>query len=130
MGDAGCGREVIGYAYVATTILLTVYGQLIVKWRVDEAGEFPSSTSGRLEFFARLMINPWVISVFVGAAVAALAWMAALTHFELSRAYPFVALSFVLVLILSAIVFGEALTWPKVVGVVLIVAGLAIGSQT
>ena len=44
-----------------------------------------------------------------------MAWMAALTHFELSRVYPFVALSFVLVLLLSAIVFGESLTWPKVV---------------
>lgn len=120
----------IGYAYVATTILLTVYGQLIVKWRVDEAGAFPGSLSGKLEFLARLMIDPWVISVFAGAAIAALAWMAALTRFELSRAYPFVALSFVLVLLLSALIFGEALTWPKILGVVLIVVGLAVGSQT
>jgi drug/metabolite transporter (DMT)-like permease len=119
-----------GYAYVATTIVLTVYGQLIVKWRVDEAGAMPDALSGKLEFLGRLMIDPWVISVFAGAAIAALSWMAALTRFELSRAYPFVALSFVCVLILSAAIFGEALTWPKVIGVVLIVAGLAIGSQT
>jgi drug/metabolite transporter (DMT)-like permease len=119
----------MGYLYVATTISLTVYGQIIVKWQVDEAGAFPETLSGKADFLLRLLVNPWIISVFVGAAIAAVAWMAALTHFELSRVYPFVALSFVLVLILSAIVFGEALTWPKVAGVLLIVAGLTVGSQ-
>jgi drug/metabolite transporter (DMT)-like permease len=120
----------IGYLYVATTITLTTYGQLIVKWQVDKAGEFPDSLSGKLEFLLRLMVNPWVISVFVGAVIAALAWMAALTHFELSRVYPFVALSFVGVLVMSAIIFDESLTVFKVAGVLLIVAGLTVGSQT
>jgi uncharacterized membrane protein len=119
----------VGYVYVATTIALTTYGQIIIKWQVDKAGAFPETTSGRIEFLLKLLINPWVISVFVGAAIAALSWMAALTRFELSRVYPFVALSFVLVLLLSAVFFGEALTLPKVLGVLLIVAGLTIGSQ-
>jgi drug/metabolite transporter (DMT)-like permease len=121
---------VIGYLYVATTIALTTYGQLIVKWRVDEAGDFPASTSAKLEYLLKLMINPWVISVFAGAVVAALAWMAALTHFELSRVYPFVSLSFVAVLIGSALAFDEPLSVFKVAGVLLIVAGLTVGSQT
>jgi multidrug transporter EmrE-like cation transporter len=120
----------IGYLYVATTIALTTYGQIIVKWQVDKAGAFPESLSSKLEFLLRLMANPWVISVFAGAVIAAMAWMAALTHFELSRVYPFMALSFVGVLILSAIVFHEALTPFSVVGVLLIVAGLTVGSQT
>jgi drug/metabolite transporter (DMT)-like permease len=119
-----------GYFYVATTIILTVYGQLIVKWQVDNAGSFPETASGKLHFLLKLLLNPWVISVFAGAAIAALAWMAALTRFELSRAYPFVALSFVLVLGLSALLFGEALTAPKVIGVLLIFVGLVVGSQT
>jgi multidrug transporter EmrE-like cation transporter len=121
---------VIGSLYVATTIALTTYGQLIVKWQVDKAGAFPESLSAKVEFLLRLMVNPWVISVFVGAVIAAMAWMAALTHFELSRIYPFVALSFVGVLVLSAILFDEPLTGFKVVGVLLIVAGLTVGSQT
>jgi drug/metabolite transporter (DMT)-like permease len=116
--------------YVATTIALTTYGQLIVKWQVDKAGDFPASLSGKLEFLLRLMVNPWVISVLAGAVIAAMAWMAALTHFELSRVYPFVSLSFVAVLVGSALVFDEPLSAFKVAGVVLIVAGLTVGSQT
>ena len=36
---------------------------------------------------------------------------------DLSHAYPFVSLSFVLVLFLSALLFGEPLSWAKVAGV-------------
>jgi len=121
---------VIGYLYVATTIALTTYGQLIVKWQVDKAGDFPESVSGKFEFLLRLMVNPWVISVFAGAVIAALSWMAALTHFELSRVYPFVSLSFFAVLIGSAVLFDEPLTVLKVAGLMLVVAGLTVGSQT
>lgn len=59
--------------------------------------------------------------------MAFLCWMAAMTKFELSYAYPFVSASFVLVLILSVVLLRETLTFPKVVGVALIVAGIIVG---
>jgi multidrug transporter EmrE-like cation transporter len=120
---------VLGPALIATTILLTVYGQLIVKWQVGEAGDFPASTGDRIQFLARLVANPWIISVFVAAAIAALSWMAAMTRYDLSVAYPFVALSFVLVLIGSAVFFDESLNAAKVAGIALIVLGIVIGSR-
>ena len=61
--------------------------------------------------------------------IAAFAWIAALSKLDLSTAYPFVAASFALVLVLSAIVFDERLTGPKIIGAVLIVIGLIVGSQ-
>jgi drug/metabolite transporter (DMT)-like permease len=101
---------------------------LIVRWRVGEAGHFPATTSERVTFLLRLVIDPWVISALLGAFVAALSWMAALTKFELSRAYPFMALSFVLVLLLSGFFFDEPVTVAKVAGVALITAGLVVGT--
>jgi drug/metabolite transporter (DMT)-like permease len=120
----------MGYLYVATTIGLTVYGQLIAKWQVGKAGDFPETTSGKVHFLTHLVLNPWMISVFIGAFIAALSWFAALTKFDLNRAYPFVALSFVFVLIGSGLFFNEPITTPKVLGVVFIVIGIAVGSQT
>jgi drug/metabolite transporter (DMT)-like permease len=116
--------------FVALTIGLTTYGQLIVKWQILGAGDYPSGWGARIEFLARLLINPWVISVFVGAFLAAMCWITALTRFDLSVVYPFMSLSFVLVLILSSIFFSEAITPAKTIGIGLIVAGLAIGSQS
>jgi drug/metabolite transporter (DMT)-like permease len=120
----------MGYVYVASTIAFTVYGQLIARWQVGKAGHFPATLSGKFHFLFDLVVNPWMLSVFAGAFIAALSWFAALTKFDLSRAYPFVALSFVFVLFGSAIFFSEPITTPKVLGVLLIVVGLAVGAQT
>ena len=117
------------YLFVAVTVLLSVYGQLIIKWQTGKAGAFPTATGDRISYLAHFLTTPWVISSLLAAVLAAFAWIAALSHLELSRAYPFVSASFVLVLVLSALVFGEALTVAKVAGALLIVAGLVIGSQ-
>ena len=38
------------YGYVGATVLPTVYGQLIVKWQVNHAGQLPADLSGKLAF--------------------------------------------------------------------------------
>lgn len=52
-----------------------------------------------------------------------------MTKFQLSYAYPFMSLAFVLVMFLSAFFFNEPVTLAKTLGLTLIVAGIIIGSQ-
>lgn len=119
----------MSYLYVACTVLLTVYGQLVIKWQVLAAGAFPEAPGEKMLFLARLLVNPWIVSALAAALLAAISWMAALTKLDLSHAYPLMSLSFALVALASALVFHEPLTGPKIAGVVLICLGVAIGSQ-
>ena len=74
--------------------------------------------------------NDWgMLTAWFGVGIAAVCWIFALTKFDLSRAYPFMSATFVLVLIGSAVFFNENLSPFKVAGLALIVAGLAVGSQ-
>jgi multidrug transporter EmrE-like cation transporter len=118
----------MNYLYVAATVVLTVYGTLVVKWQVGDAARL-GDPSERIAFLLALLANPWVLSAFAAAFAAALCWMLAMAKLDLSHAYPFASLSFVLVVFLSAFFFGEPLTWPKVAGAALIVCGVALGSQ-
>jgi multidrug transporter EmrE-like cation transporter len=118
-----------GYLYIFGTVLLTVYGQLIIKWQVSQAGPFPIDTTEKIWFIVHLLLNPWIISSVIGGFLAFLCWIGAMTKFELSYAYPFTSLAFVLVLVLSAIFFREAITFPKVLGLSLIVLGIITGSR-
>lgn len=118
----------MSYVYVAATVLLTVYGQVVVKWQVAQAAG-QGAPADRVAFLLGLLANPWILSGFAAAFGAALCWMLAMVKLDLSHAYPFVSLSFVLVLFLSAALFGEPLSLAKVAGIVLIVAGVAVGSQ-
>jgi multidrug transporter EmrE-like cation transporter len=119
----------MSYFYVACTILLTVYSQLIIKWQVIGAGAFPADTADKAWFLARLLVNPWVVSALVALMVAVVTWMAAMTKLELSHAYPFVSLAFVLVVLCSAWFFNEPLTATKLAGLALVCVGIVIGSQ-
>jgi multidrug transporter EmrE-like cation transporter len=116
--------------YLAGTIVFTVYGQLVFKWQADKLPDVPPGFSGKAQYLFDVMTNLWILSSFAAAYVAALFWLAALRTMDLSYAYPFMALSFVLVLLLSALVFGESLTTAKVLGVILICAGVAISAQS
>ena len=119
----------MSYVYVAVTVLLTVYGQIVIKWQVLNAGAFPEAPADKLQFLALLLLNPWVISAFAAALLASMSWMAAMTRLQLSHAYPFMSLAFILVLVASGVLFQEPITAPKVIGIVLVVLGLVVGSQ-
>jgi drug/metabolite transporter (DMT)-like permease len=58
--------------------------------------------------------------------VSALLLVLALQHGELSMIYPVIALTFVWVTILSAVVIGEPMTPYKLAGIATIVAGVGI----
>jgi len=120
----------MSYFYVLLTIVLTVYGQLVIKWQVSRAGGLPAEASAKVGFLLHLLLNPWVASGLVAALIAALSWMAAMTKLELSFAYPFMSLSFVLVLVLSALLLREPLTLYKIIGMALVVIGLVVSSRS
>ena len=122
-------KSIMNFLYILATVLFTVYGQLVVKWQVTRAGPYPLATSERLIFLLKLLVNPWIISGVAAGFLALLCWMIAMTRFDLSFAYPFMSLAFVFVLILSAIFFHETVTIPKMIGVMLIVSGIIIGSR-
>ena len=115
--------------YILLTILFTVYGQIIIKWQVNLAGSFPQDNTEKIQHLIKLLLNPWVVSGFACAFIAALTWMAAMTKFPLSYAYPFMSLAFILVMFLSAIFFKEAITINKLLGLAFIVLGIIIGSK-
>lgn len=117
------------YIYIALTIAFTVYGQIALKMQVAQAGPLPADSGDKLMFVIRLLLNPWVISAFAAAFLASVTWMGAMSKFQLSHAYPFMSLNFVIVLLLGAWLFNEPLSITRMVGVALICLGTIVAAQ-
>ena len=115
--------RLVDYLYIAATIAFTVYGQLVLKWRVGFHGHLPAEFADKLRYIFGVLIDPWIVSGLAAAFVASLTWIAAMTKFQLSHAYPFMSLNFVVVLVLSAWLLNEPITLAKVFGVAMIVIG-------
>jgi drug/metabolite transporter (DMT)-like permease len=113
-----------GYIYIVFTIVFTVYGQLILKWRLSIlAFKLPSETTNKVLSLIKLIFDPFIFSGFISAFIASLFWMAAMTKFEITKAYPFMSLSPALVFIFGVLFLGEEFTWGKIIGLVLIFCG-------
>lgn len=119
----------MGYIYIGLTVLFSAYGQLILKWRLNQLGAVPQPLKEKFIFLFWAVFDPYIFSGFVAAFLASLTWMAALTKFELSQAYPFTSMSFVVVLVASYFLLNEPITWVKLGGSILIVAGLVLMSR-
>ena len=120
----------IGYLYILESTAVAVYIQLILKWQLRLAGQFPATLSERTQFLLRVLLNPWVISSFVAAGLGFCFWVAAISKFDLSFAYPFVVgLTVMLVLFFSSLFFREVLTFSKILGTLLILGGIFVISR-
>lgn len=119
----------MNYLYIAITIALTVFGQIAIKMQVAKAGALPADPADKLAFLFQLLLNPWIIAAFAAAFLASVSWMGAMTKFQLSHAYPFMSLNFVIVLLLSAWMFQEPLSLARIAGVALICIGTIVAAQ-
>jgi drug/metabolite transporter (DMT)-like permease len=119
----------MGYIYIAITIILSSYGQLILKWRLNQLGALPTPLWDKFVFLFWSLFDPYIFSSFVAAFFASLTWMAALSKFQLSFAYPFMSISFILVMVASYWLLGEQVTIARFLGCLLIVAGVVLISR-
>ncbi len=116
----------VDHIYIASTIVFTVYSQLIMRWQVSLAGVLPADLMGKVYFVVHLFLNPWVISGIFATLLAGISWMLAMSRFEISYAYPWISLNFLLMLFFGVVFFDESFSFAKLFGTFLVVAGIAV----
>jgi undecaprenyl phosphate-alpha-L-ara4N flippase subunit ArnF len=115
----------MNYLYIAGTILFTVYGQIILKWRIKSLNWKMNDGSliDKIRCYLELLFDPFIFSGFVAAFIASIFWTMAMSKFEITTAYPFMSLSPAIVFLLGIFLLSEAFTIGKIVGLVLIILG-------
>ncbi len=115
------------YFYIFATLFFTVYGQIVLKWRLSSLKiVLPESIFNKIQYLVKLIFDPFIFSGFAAAFIASLFWMAAMTKFEITQAYPFMSLAPALVFVIGVFFLGEVFTIGKVVGLLLIISGIVV----
>ena len=111
--------------YALASVCLAAVGQLLFKLGLTTTGD-AASTVVLSKVFSQLLTSPilWLGLLCYGASTVL--WLMALSMTQLNKLYPFTALTFALVMILSGVVLKEPLTWVSMVGFAVIVIGLYI----
>lgn len=115
------------FLYIFGTVFFTVYGQLILKWRIVKYGQLPELLADKIVFLLKAVFDPFIFSGLFAAFIASLFWMAAMTKFDVSFAYPLITAGLTFITVFFAIVIlNEPVSLNKVFGLVLIMSGVLI----
>jgi len=105
---------------ILVAVACSTIGQLFLK-----SGAQHLASLGRLEFLFAAVRDMHVVSGVVAWMASTLCWLYVLRVAPLSSAYAWTSLNYVLIPLASVYLFGEHLRRLHVVGMVLIVMGLA-----
>jgi len=92
-------------------------------------GRFSLNISTIVQQYTRIFLNLFVIAGVIGFFLSMVVWLYVLSRLELSTAYPFVALNYVLILFVSHFLLKETITPVKIMGVAVIVLGVFLISR-
>jgi multidrug transporter EmrE-like cation transporter len=124
-------KFIINHLYIFLSIIFAVSSQLIIKWQMSGQDLNQYTTIFDKFYFAfTMLLNPFIILSVLFTLLSGLSWMIAMSKFDISYAYPFTTLGFILVLLLSSILFNEVITWQKSLGVFFIITGILITSRS
>jgi len=110
---------------VLPVLCCTVLGaiaQVLIKFGAPKLGLQPSLVNTAISIAANLPIMSGLVLYGLSTVLLVLA----LRHGELSMIYPVIALTFVWVTILSALVIGESMNAYKIAGIAIIVGGVSV----
>lgn len=106
---------------IALSIAMGVSGQTMIKLGTLNAANLPAEAVARLLLVLR---SPWVLLGLMMYGIGALSWVVVLSRLELNIAYPFLALNFVLVALVSWLLLGESISGLRWLGIGCICVGI------
>ena len=116
---------------ILVSVTMSACAQVLFKFGVGAvATEAASKAPSLLATGWIMLLQP---SIWAGLALYGLGtvlWLGALAQIELSQAYPFVALGFVLTAVLGYLIFGDNLGPMRVLGIGLVILGVLIVARS
>jgi multidrug transporter EmrE-like cation transporter len=113
------------YIFLIVSVLMSALAQVTLKAGMSSGSVQSAVSSGfGMDTILTVAQSPGVIGglALYGASVAV--WLAVLAQIDVSRAYPFVGLGFLVTMSFGYLFLGEPLNLQKVLGTLLVTAGV------
>ena len=112
------------------TVLTNFLSQIMLKKGMTMIGEFELSVSGLSSTALDVLLNWYIVLGIFVMVVSMASHLVVLSRVEISFAYPFLGLSFVLITVYGHFILAESVTMWRVAGVLLICSGVALVART
>ena len=117
------------FGLLLVAMSLTVTGELLLKTGINRVGgDLNLSFSNILPAAVKLFTNFFIVGGFAFVFGGALFWLAVLSRWDLSLAYPLLSISYIIGIILSVLILKEKVSLLQVLGVLVIIGGVTLVS--
>lgn len=114
------------YLLILPIALLVTYSQVIVKWRSNAMDSLVSTAFPQR--LVKFLTDPMILSSYAAALLASFAWLYVVTKLPLTVAFPvYIGITFVMVLFSGWFFLSETLSVTKIVAILFILCGIALG---
>ena len=116
--------------YILISVLAGAIGQVLLKKGMGSMGPLTLTANQLGSILWRIGTNPYVIiglAIYVSGTVF---WLVTLSRVDLSYAYPFASLSYVVMLAASWLLFSENITSLRLLGTLVVCAGVFLISRS
>ena len=104
-------------------IIFASLGQVLWKIGMNSMGPITTYTPSTL---ITIFFNPYILSGLAMYGLGTIFWLIALSKKDLSFVYPFIALTFIIVLTLSNVILKEDIGIYRIIGTFVIILGLLL----
>jgi multidrug transporter EmrE-like cation transporter len=120
----------IAVIYILISVVGSVVGQLMLKKGMNDLGQVTLSLNQLPTILWKMVTNPYVFFGLAIYLIGTVFWLAALSRVDLSYAYPFASLTYVIMLVASWLLFNEQFTLGRLIGTVVIGIGVLVIYRT
>jgi len=120
---AGQGKMSQYIPFILFTVVTNAAAQLMLKQGMNSIGAFQVGSEPILALVFRIIFNPFVFFGLMIFVVSMGSHLFVLSRVDVSFAFPFLSIAYVLVAVYAHLFMNEALTWNHIVGIGLIVGG-------
>jgi drug/metabolite transporter (DMT)-like permease len=115
---------------ILISILIAVGGQVLLKIGITRIGINNFNSLGAFgEFFSGIIKSPLVLTGLFLYVISAALWMIVLSTVDLSFAYPFLGVTYVMILLVSKFILKEDVNPLRWIGALIITAGVVVISR-
>ena len=114
---------------ILVAVMLAVAGQILVKAGLNRLGIIDFS-AGVIKTYLKIFLTPMVLLGTISYTFSGFFWIYALTKADLSYAFPFLILSYVLIILSSWLILGESIPLMRWIGIFIICLGMLLVYRT
>lgn len=111
--------------FIISSVLLNALAQILLKAGMKQFGNIELKNN-IINTSVSIVLNPYIITGFISYGVSIILWLWVLSKVDVSLAYPFQALGYIVVTILAWLIFQEDITLTRIIALIFISIGLII----